>query len=61
VAGEEKINHSLTTERRNLLRGINITDNRDKNEKGEHLIRWDLILQYAYKAVAAFNQEDIQR
>jgi len=61
VAGEERVNHSLTNERRELLRGIRITDKRDRNEKGQELMRWDLVLQYAHKAVQAFNREDIQR
>ncbi len=61
IAGEEKVNHGLTQDRRALLRGLKFTDKRDKDAKGNPLIRWDIMLEYAYKAVEAFNKEDIQR
>src|SRR5271165_7130820 len=61
VAGEEKVNHGLTNDRRALLRGLKFTDKRDKDAQGNPLIRWDIMLEYAYKAVEAFNREDIQR
>jgi len=61
IAGEEKVNHGLTNDRRALLRGILAKDNRDKDDKGNALIRWDIILDLAHKAIRAFNQEDIQR
>lgn len=61
VTGGERVNHSLTEERRRLLRGIMAIDNVLKYKTGERVIYWDKILEYAHKAVAAFNREDIQK
>lgn len=61
VAGAERVNHSLTEERRRLLRGIMAVDNVLKYKNGETVIYWDKVLEYAHKAVAAFNREDVQR
>lgn len=61
VAGAERVNHSLTEERRRLLRGIMAVDNVLKYKTGERVIYWDKILEYAHKAVLAFNREDIQK
>ena len=61
LAGQERVIHGLTNDRRNMLRSIMAKDRRDMDEDGNHLIRWDIMLEYAYKAVEAFNREDIQR
>ena len=61
VAGAERVNHALTDSRRQLLRGLMAVDNVLKYKTGERVIYWDKVLEYANKAVAAFNREDIQK
>ena len=61
IADGERVNHSLTNSRRQLLRGLMAIDNVLKYKTGERVIYWDKVLEYAYKAVEAFDREDAQR
>ena len=57
----ERVNHAKTNERRQMLRAIFVASNVHKDEKGNGLIYWDKMLEFARMAVAEFNREDIQR
>lgn len=61
VAGGERVDHTLTQHRRDLLRSISVVDRRHTDEKGNPVIYWDQMLKYAHIAIQKFNQEDIQR
>jgi len=57
----ERRNHALTQSRREMLRGIWVESKVHRGPEGGGLIYWDKMLEFARKAVAEFNKEDIQR
>jgi hypothetical protein len=53
-AESERVDHSLTIERKTMLQGIKAVD-KDGN------IYYDKMLEFARKAIEAFGKEDVQR
>lgn len=61
VAGQERVDHTLTQHRRDMLRSIVVVDKRHTDKEGNPVLYWDVMLKYAHIAIQKFNQEDIQR